>query len=310
MTGGHILDMLVNNFNKKNKTKMKKIAIHKADNTSFPSLPLMKISAYYKSKGYAVENYMPLAHNEDIQVFSSKVFTFTQNNDYLPHSAILGGTGYKKFEKLADNIEHIMPDYNLYSCKESYGFITRGCSNSCEWCIVPKKEGSIYFNAHVEEFLQHNKLILLDNNILACDEGVEELKKIAKLGIKIDINQGVDSRLIDNSIARIFASLRFIKYLRLACDTQAQINSIKRAVDILRKNGFTQQIFCYCLLREERESLSRIEEIRKLDLIPFAQPYRNFKTNEEPPKILKKIARWCNYKPVFNTVEWKDYKYA
>lgn len=284
-----------------------KIGLHKADKTNFPSLPLMKLSSYYKEKNYTVEKYLPIAHDGYDKIFSSKVFTFSDNKDYLPNDAILGGTGYGKFENLPDEVEHIMPDYSLYKCNKSYGFVTRGCSNKCAWCIVPQKEGKTYFNAHIQEFLQHKELVLLDNNILSLDKGVDELTRISKLNIKIDINQGLDTRLVDKNIASILTKINFSRYIRFACDSQSQIEALKKAISLLRSFGYKKEIFCYCLLVEEEESLNRIEELRHLGVKPFAQPYRDFQNNINPKPVLKKIARWCNHKAIFNKVKWKDY---
>ena len=87
---------------------------------NFPSLPLMKLSAWHKRKGDSVEWYDPLTAwiNTPDKVYMSKVFTFTQ--DY-PHPVnateiIRGGTGYtypSGGDPLPEEIEHIYPDYDL-----------------------------------------------------------------------------------------------------------------------------------------------------------------------------------------------------
>ena len=59
-----------------------KIALIDADGHNFPNLPLMKLSAYHKSRGDDVSWWMPLEHY-DI-AYKSKVFDFTPDIDYMP----------------------------------------------------------------------------------------------------------------------------------------------------------------------------------------------------------------------------------
>lgn len=49
------------------------------DSHNFPSLPLMKLSAYHKAIGDEVETYMPI--NQYDLVYASKVFSFTDDID-------------------------------------------------------------------------------------------------------------------------------------------------------------------------------------------------------------------------------------
>ena len=50
-----------------------------SDSHNFPSLPLMKLSAYHKSIGDTVERYFPFNHYD--LVYASKVFSFTADID-------------------------------------------------------------------------------------------------------------------------------------------------------------------------------------------------------------------------------------
>src|SRR5210317_1485105 len=105
-----------------------KIALHDSDNTGFPNLALMKISARAKQDGLPVSWYNPMFQSDAI-VYSSKVFTFTKQSPYLPEGTLYGGTGYvnQTMKELPDATEHIMPDYDLYGIDYSMGFLTRGC---------------------------------------------------------------------------------------------------------------------------------------------------------------------------------------
>ena len=128
---------------------MSRIALHDSDRTRFPNLPLMKLSAWHKAQGDTIERFIPLMNDSYDRVYSSKVFSFTPDEQNLPRGVIRGGTGYGPGPDLPDEIEHIMPDYSLYPAfQTSLGFVTRGCIRTCPWCIVPGKEGKIH--AHAE----------------------------------------------------------------------------------------------------------------------------------------------------------------
>lgn len=287
---------------------MKTIGICDCDNTSFPNLALMKISAWHKKQGDNVEIFQPLMSRFYDQIYASKVFKFTLKKPYLPSSANVGGIGYND-SILPENIEHIMPDYDLYQTDCAMGFITRGCPNKCSWCVVPEKEGNIKANAELEEFyLNQHKIVLLDNNILAHEHGIKELQKIADKKIILDCNQGLDARLVDDDIAKLLAKIKFEK-IRFACDSSSQMQPVKSAIEKIRKfSGKKGSFFIYVLVKDIESALDRVEFLRSIGADPFAQPYRDLNSTTEPAKDLKRFARWVNHKAIFKTVEWKDYK--
>lgn len=100
-----------------------------SDCHNFPSLPLMKLSAYHKSLGDDTAMYSPLEEYD--LVYASKTFSFTTDIDdeYEVRASELrrGGTGYcisvengkeifdeNKNAPLPQEVEHIYPDYGLY----------------------------------------------------------------------------------------------------------------------------------------------------------------------------------------------------
>ena len=239
------------------------IGIYDHDKTKFPNLALMKISAYHKNKGDNVKFYDPIFTFLFDKVYISKVFTFTPD-DKLSGYFEKGGTGYDIKKNLPENIEHTCPDYDLYDIDYSMGFVTRGCPNHCKWCIVPEKEGNIKEHADIDEFVRHKKLVLLDNNILASEHGIYQIEKIAQKHIKVDFNQGLDARLIDDKIARLLSKIKWISCIRLACDTQAQMPIIQKTVALLRwYNVNPAKIFVYCLVKDIPESLEIIKNLIK-----------------------------------------------
>jgi len=283
-----------------------KIGLHDYDNTKYPNLALMKLSAWHKQQGDIVE-FVRIGEPYD-KVYSSRVFTFTPNLYRFEGKVEYGGTGHDISVTLPDEIEHICPDYSLYNCEQSYGFLTRGCIRRCKECFVPEKEGVIRPHADIAEFIRHRDVVLMDNNVLASSHGIEQIDKMARMGIRVDFNQGLDARLIDDKIARKLRKLQWIRYIRLACDSIAMIESVRKAVEILRWNNVNPaQIFCYVLVREDIEdALERLRVLKGLYVHPFAQPYRD-KEGTEPTKEQKDLARWVNHKAIFKSVLWEDY---
>ena len=279
------------------------------DNTGFPNLALMKISAYYRQEGKNTGFTAPLFAGSCEQVYVSCVFK--ENNegrDALPSNTIYGGSGVSLDSSLPDTIEHTCPDYDLYKVDRSYGFLTRGCPRNCSWCIVPEKEGPIRKHADIHEFLRHDKVVLLDNNVLAHPWGIQQIEKMAQLRVAVDFNQGLDARLIDRQIARRLASLRWIRFLRLACDSPQAKKWVGAAVSRLREAGLRTEIFCYVLVTDDIEdALDRVEFLRSLNVDPFAQPYRSLDGRERPNILQKAFARWVNHKAIFKTVLFDDY---
>lgn len=279
----------------------------------FPNLALMKLSAYHKQQGDKVEFANAMFQDYD-RVYKSKVFTFTPDDTEIYNCEVIkAGTGYKDYTtNLPNEIEHICPDYNLYNSDTAYGFLTRGCPNKCQWCIVPIKEGKITNNADIEEFISNKKkAILLDNNVLSSDFGLQQIEKIVKLGIRVDFNQGLDVRIAskDKYILDLISKVKWIKHIRFACDTITQLEPIIKVTEELGLRGIKPyKIFVYTLIKDTDDALLRINTMRDLGVTPFAQPYRDFDNKINPTKLQRDMARWCNHKAIFNSIEFKDYK--
>jgi hypothetical protein len=280
------------------------------DGHNFPNLALMKISAYHKSVGDPVEwvNYF----NDYDRVYQSKIFTFSSDNFNVinSHEIVKGGTGYDPLIKLDPKIESCLPDYSIYpGLKHGYGFLTRGCPNRCAWCIVPKKEGAIREASDIEEILQGKKsAILMDNNVLASDFGIQQIEKIVRLKIKVDFNQGLDARMIDRPVAKLLSQVRWLSPLRMSCDTMANLPHIKRAMRYLREYDCTpQRYFVYVLVQDPSEALRRINLLRKRNLDPFAMPYMDYVKDPKISEEQKRLARWVNMKAIFKSVKYAEY---
>lgn len=76
-----------------------RIGLIDVDGHNYPNLPLMKISAYHKSKGDTVKWYEPLFDSMDEpldKVYMAKVFSFTPDYGFPINAKeiVKGGSGY------------------------------------------------------------------------------------------------------------------------------------------------------------------------------------------------------------------------
>lgn len=296
-----------------------KIGLIDVDGHNFPNLPLMKISAYHKSRGDSVEWYEPLLSGELDRVYMSKVFTFTPDYQYYINAReiVKGGTGYNYpsgGETLPEEIEHIYPDYELYGIKNTaYGFLTRGCPRNCEFCIVGRKEGvNSRKVADLQEFWKGQKEIkLLDPNILAAKEHKELLKQLAASGAWIDFTQGLDVRLLTEENIELIKQIK-LKMVHFAWDNikdekiivsklklfkeKTKIDKRKAAVYVLTNFNSTFD-----------EDLYRVYTIRALGMEPFVMVYEK----QTAPEEVKKLQRWVNNRIIWfsdETATFEDYR--
>lgn len=287
-----------------------------AIDSNYPNLALMKISAYHKEAGDNVEWYNPLEHYE--KVYAAKVFTFTPDYGFYIHADEVeyGGTGIDIHRMLSKQIEYMKPDYSLYPVidrRTAYGFLTRGCPNRCKWCVVPDKEGSIRPYMDVEDVAVdgRNYLVLMDNNVLACDYGLQQIEKIIRKGYHVDFNQGLDARLVTEEVARLLARVKWIKRIRFGCDTYQQIAECERAMDMIQQYGYKGEFFLYCMLNDNfQESYYRVSYWKKYKkVLPHAQPYRSLTDRSQViPQWQKDLAHWADRKEFYRSCRFEDFE--
>ena len=295
------------------------IALHDAEkehfkHKTFPNYALMKISAYHRQQGNEVEWWNPLCKYD--RIYSSKVFDFTPADPYLPDDAIRGGTGYRDLpmdKTLPQEIDNMYPDYSIYpDCDYAIGYLTRGCPNHCRWCVVPDKEGYIRPYRTWQEVVRQDtdKLILMDNNILACDHGISQLQSLIGSGYRIDLNQGMDARLVTPEVAEILSRLSWIRFIRFSCDQKSQIEPITHTLELLGKHGVRPyRVFIYLLVTKDiKDAADRVEALKVYKGINlYAQAERNERLGVVPNALQLEFAQRYIYGGCYRSETWEKY---
>jgi hypothetical protein len=288
-----------------------------AVDSDYPNLALMKISAWHKGQGDSVEWYNPF--DEYDIVYMSKIFSFTPDyGQWITNAKQIrkGGTGYDLYSVLPEEMEFVIPDYSLYPSidnKTAYGFLTRGCPNKCKWCVVPRKEGNIRPYMDVDDVAvdRRTNLILMDNNILACDYGLEQIQKIIDRGYRVDFNQALDARLVTDDTAKLLAKVRWTDVIRFGCDTPKQIQECEEAmkmIDSYRKNPASYLMYTM-IGNDFDEALSRLSYWRTFKRVRIvAQPFRDVDNPHQViPQWQKDMARWSMRRELYTSCDFKDF---
>ena len=308
-----------------------KIGLIDVDGHNFPNIPLMKLSAWHKSQGDSVEWYEPMFSGHMDRVYMSKVFGFSADYEYCidADEVIRGGSGYairleegrEVYEKkndipLAEEIEHIYPDYSLYGITDTaYGFLTRGCPRGCAFCHVAAKEGRCSYKvADLSEFWNGQKKIeLLDPNILACNECSDLLDQLIESGASVNFNQGLDIRLMTEEKAQKLSQIP-IYAIHFAWDKyedkdiiQDKFRQFRQASKIRNKD---LQVYVLVGDREQKildTDLERIYWLKENGYAPYVMIYN--KSSLPKGHELLKLQRYVNSRPIFWSIpSFEQYK--
>lgn len=286
---------------------MNRIGIVSVDSL-IPNLALMKLSAWHRAQGDAVEIAFPLAADTYDLVYRSKVFDFSPDDPTpWPCEVIQGGTGYSLDSHLPPGAEAAYPDYALFGCDYALGRITRGCVRRCPWCVVWRQDGRVRQVAELDDFWRGQRRIrLLDDNITAMpDLFVDTCDRLATERVEVSF-EALDIRFIDERAARSLAKVRRWHRVHFAFDEPSQEQAVRRGVTALKAGGFPlSQASFYVLIgynTTPEEDMHRVMLLDDLGVESFVMPF------DKTDRYQKRFTRWCNHKAVFKTVPWVEYR--
>ena len=296
--------------------------------SKYPPLGLMKLASYHRSRGDKIKLIRGINKNLNFnpdKILITSLFTYA----WAPvHKAIefyhllypesemeIGGiyasmmqnrlSSFYPFSKvhvgLFEPAEQYMPAYDLLKDIEKWEkwdasilFTSRGCIRKCPFCIVPKLEGKIRSNisdvqSHV--YPGHKRIILWDNNFFDSPRWKDALIELKDIGLKIDFNQGLDARLINEETVQFLSELN-VPIFRMAYDLKEERNNIIKSFDLFSDYGIRKRnIFIYTLYNfyieqsllsdTPEDFLQKIRDILELGCVAYPMRY-------EPNDSLKK----------------------
>lgn len=251
---------------------------------------LLKLGAYYKSKGYEVkllrlsEQNIPIQYNPD-KICITSLFTYWIDyvrdavdfaREFYPSAFIeVGGicaTLQPEYTKQYTNCDRVIcgplkevdefqPDYSLLKKEPNFQIITtsRGCNRKCYYCGVQKVEPTQTFKKTIKNDIFKRNLIFYDNNLLAnpyIENILRELimaKRTRKI-LRCDSISGFDGRILRKKphLAKWLRAAGF-KNPKIAWDSSIKTwNARKRELDILVDAKFRKtEISVFMLFNHE-----------------------------------------------------------
>jgi hypothetical protein len=271
-----------------------------------PNPALMKLSTFIKKQGRNVvlarhEKWCTINPKDIDEVYASCIFNFSHSlrrterlRKRFGVALILGGSGVNLKRRLPNEIEQLPADYDLYPelSDRAIGFITRGCPGKCPFCIVPEKEGPPKQVSTLDDLLRgRQKLILLDDNILAQEKADNFLAEMAMKGIQVNFNQTLDIRFVDKERARLLKKIRCSNYNFTRNNYYFSLNGVDN-LELVRRNyelfnfrckDNVQFVCMYGYNTTLEEDVERFHFLRKLPgAYVFVQEYRPIIGREKP----------------------------
>ncbi len=351
--------------------------------TRHPNLALMKISGYLKKRGHDCTLIFSDAMLNDLDKYdlliASKVFTFSKipsqihmyiggktkwighnisiitqieemkksTGEVLGSRVIIGGTGFFPDGGICldEEIEHHMPDYDLYKnyvdkmIKEgrarsyfsdyldySIGFTTRGCFRKCDFC-VNKKYDRAELHSPINEFLDKDRpmIYLWDDNFFAMFKGWEKiLEELDATGKPFQFRQGLDIRLLTPHHAERLSKSRYHGDFIFAFDHIEDKELIEKKLSLWRKySRKTTKLYVLCAFDswnnwdgkseivpleqlDIENTFERIKVLMEYGCLPYIMRYETYKKSKYRG-LYTQIARWCNQPQFFKKKSFRQF---
>lgn len=215
-------------------------------------------------------------------------------------------------EGMCCDIEDIPPKYNvdiLYEDEQSiHGaldtivlYASRGCTNKCGYCAVPKLEGPMKSFKTIKGMLESARqdlpnarsVVLYDNNFTEHEYFDDIVDELVEFGLPVDIH-GLHVESFDEHKAKQFARLKWqaqseagTAYLRFSFDKMKYAEDVERALKLVKDANVKASFFAYALFNftdKPEDFWWRIQKAQEIvdrvgkTIFIFPQRYEPFKS--------------------------------
>jgi hypothetical protein len=270
-----------------------------------PNIALMRVAAHYAQRGESVElrqagNARALEPRLDdpqwSAVYASLIF---ERSRPLAESvlraypgALVGGTGWDVTSSLeAVGVTTTRQDYSGYPLwGSSIGFSSRGCTERCPFCVVPRKEGAVRGEQTIAEIWRGKpwprEVLLLDNDFFGQPHWQARIDELIAGKFKVSFSQGINARKLTNEAAAAIASVDYRddqmreRRIYTAWDNRKDEARLFAGLEALVRHGVKpRHIMVYILVgywpRETHELRDyRRQRLRDFGALPYPMPFR------------------------------------
>jgi hypothetical protein len=193
--------------------------------------------------------------------------------------------------------------------------MSRGCTQNCSHCGVPRKEGRVKAAASISDLIGQNpnnkkkRFLAHDNDALNAPNWGDNLDYIIKNDVKICYSQGINARLIDKRVAHDVAKTKYRSddfsrpRLHTAFDDIRDHDIFFSGLNHLIQSGIKpEHIMVYMLCNYDdtlpgREEFGdeipdhvwyRFNEMVKIGVLPFPMIYHKWNASAK----LKRFQEW------------------
>jgi len=287
--------------------------------STIPNLALMKMASWFKQHGNVVDfmklriPYYPNQRGKTQTVdttgydlaLCSVIFEGAHN--FITGDRLhFGGTGYDITSTAPAIVMNSESDYSLYPDNDtSYGFLSRGCTRKCYFCVVPQKEGLTKVDETLDQIIKHRKVKFLDNNILSLDNHEELLAELVARQTRCQFMQGLDIRYVTPANSALLRDLNYMQEYIFAFDDWKYRNEMARRIKLLSwRKPWKLKFYVYVAPHMKlSEHTNRINWLRDHECLPYimrdqacwGSEYQDFYTD---------LAAWCNQPALFKNLDF------
>ena len=152
------------------------------------------------------------------------------------------------------------------------------------------------------------RIEVLDNNSFANPKWCDAVEYLRKVNQPVNFH-GVDVRIMDESQAEALNSLKIKGNIHIAWDLP-DIDLTKQ-IEAMTKYINKNKIVCYVLVgfnSTVQQDIDRLNTLKRLGVVPFVQPYRDFENKVKPTQYQLDLAQWANKRMIFMTCDFEDFK--